>query len=249
MDEHRNLIFDLYGTLYDIHTNERRLSFWRQFAEYLKGYGMDYHPGQLQKKYLRSCRQETERMRKERGFELIEISIDTVFRQLCQDQGYEPDKHDIEMIARTFRSLSTDYLKLYPQVRETLSRLKGQGRRLFILSNAQQLFTDYEMEELNIREYFEGIFYSSACGCRKPSGRFYDCLFSRHGLKKQESVMIGNDYYSDILSAHDYGIASIYIQTNQSWKHHGPLPDDCRQIQKIGDILKLQQDWPTAERD
>ncbi|MCR5067117.1 MAG: HAD family hydrolase [Erysipelotrichaceae bacterium] len=240
MDKYLNVIFDLYGTLIDIHTNESRRFFWKEFAEFLKGYGVIYHPAELQKLYRRACRQETERLRKQSGFAMVEISIDNVFRQLCRNRGYEPDELDIEMIAKVFRTLSTDYLKLYPEVMEILTELKNQGKKIYLLSNAQQLFTDYEMDILDLRSHFDGIFYSSACGCRKPDTRFYDCLFEKHGLNKKESIMIGNDYYDDILSAHSYGLASVYVHTRQSRPFRGELPDDCTRGQKLSDILKLQ---------
>jgi len=40
--KYENYIFDLYGTLVDIHTDEEDESLWKALAEYYGKYGADY---------------------------------------------------------------------------------------------------------------------------------------------------------------------------------------------------------------
>ena len=47
-----NFIFDLYGTLVDIHTDENKPEFWKKIAGFYSCYGADYTPEQLQQKYF-----------------------------------------------------------------------------------------------------------------------------------------------------------------------------------------------------
>ena len=72
------------------------------------------------------------------------------------------------------------------------------------------------MKALGIYDYFDGIEFSSDESCRKPSMSFYNCLFEKYNLKKEESVMIGNDWISDIEGANRYGIDCVYIHTSIS---------------------------------
>ena len=65
-------------------------------------------------------------------------------------------------------------------------------------------------------EEFDGICLSSDEGCRKPSSKFFDVVFDRYDLKKEESVMIGNDWTTDIEGANVYGIDSVYLHTEIS---------------------------------
>ena len=51
---------------------------------------------------------------------------------------------------------------------------------------------------------------------KKPSSVFFNNLFEKFGLKKEESVMIGNDWISDIEAANRFGIDSVYLHTNIS---------------------------------
>ncbi|MBO4537450.1 MAG: HAD family hydrolase [Erysipelotrichaceae bacterium] len=249
MSDYQNYIFDLYGTLIDIHTDERRKSFWSSFADSLKALGLHYRPGELQKLYLRLCTRETERMRKETGRDMVEIDLAPVFTALCRNQGVEPSEADIVSIARSFRGLSTYHLRLFAGVTEVLQTLRDQGKGIYLLSNAQKLFSDWEMGLLGLTPFFDGIFYSSDQGCRKPDLRFFERLLKQYGLKKSESVMIGNDYYDDIAPALACGISGIYIPSPQTRRYDGPLPQRCLKLNAISEILKLQQEVPTADRD
>lgn len=47
---YQNYIFDLYGTLVDIRTNERKPSLWKYMAQYMTLQGAAYTPAELKKK-------------------------------------------------------------------------------------------------------------------------------------------------------------------------------------------------------
>ena len=250
MKSYRNYIFDLYGTLIDIHTNENYRFLWDNFSMLLKRYyGINYPSGKLQKTYLHLCSQETRRLEEEKGFKPVEIDIGNVFAALAQAKGSRLSQSDIADIAVEFRLLSTVRIQLFPQATAVLQMLKEQGKKIYLLSNAQQLFTDREIDELGLRSYFDAIFYSSSHGCKKPDHRFFDCLFTGEKLLKEESVMIGNDYYDDILPAHHYGLDSFYISSPQSRRFTGSLPDNCTRIKMLSEIMKKQQVSPAAGKD
>jgi len=64
-------------------------------------------------------------------------------------------------------------------------------------------------------------------------------LFEKHGLKKEESVMVGNDRWADVQGALDFGIEAIYLDTEQSTPFDGKLPKGSVQVDGLMDILKL----------
>jgi len=116
---------------------------------------------------------------------------------------------------------------------------KEKGYGIYLLSNAQTSFTYPEMKALGITEYFDDIFFSSDLEVKKPSERFYEALFEKHGLKKTESVMIGNDRFADVQGALDFGIEAIYLHTEQSTSFEGRLPKGSVQVEGLADILKI----------
>ena len=88
------------------------------------------------------------------------------------------------------------------------------GKSVYLLSNAQEMFTAYELKYLGLYDKFDGILLSSLEGCRKPDTQFFNILLERYGLDKETSIMIGNDPTSDIEGAYQTGMRSVYICTD-----------------------------------
>ena len=124
-----------------------------------------------------------------------------------------------------FRVFTTEYIRLYDGTRELLEALKASGGSLYLLSNAQRIFTAYEMKALDIFRYFDGIYISSSYGVKKPDRRFFDLLLEKEKIKREEAVMIGNDGICDIRGAKEAGIDTFYIRSNISPKEETPDAD------------------------
>ena len=57
------------------------------------------------------------------------------------------------------------------------------------------------------------------------------------GVTAEEIVMVGNDPDADIRGADSCGIGSCYFHTHQSPPPSGTLPDSCREIRALTDLL------------
>ncbi len=239
---YKNYIFDLYGTLVDINTNEWKMDLWKKMAEFYAFYGAVYKPAELKKEYERLCAEEEKKLSK---YDYPEIKVEKVFKKLFTNKGVSMDKKTCVITGQFFRVISTKYVKLYDGVIELLELLKEKGKKVYLLSNAQYIFTKYEMDALGITGYFDGIEISSEESCRKPSAAFFDCLFRKYDLKKEESVMIGNDWISDIGGAQNYGLDTVYIHSNISpqdtviEKIHADLIIPDGDVNRIKEIVKM----------
>ena len=120
-----------------------------------------------------------------------------------------------------------------------LDTLKAKGKKIYLLSNAQRYFTENELNMLGLTEYFDGICISSDEECSKPDFCYYKTLFDRYGLKKSESIMIGNDYISDIGGAAHFGIDSLYIHQSISPDIEGELRSTYTVMD--GDVYKIKK--------
>lgn len=246
MKEYKNYVFDLYGTLVDIHTNEEKASLWKNMSEIYSMMGAVYTAGELKRQYKRLAQEELEEtyvwMRREFGGrklekEEIEILLDNIFAQLFRAKNVKASKEQIWQTGVVFRCLSTQYIHLFEGVPEMLSRLKRAGKKIYLLSNAQRMFTEPEMKMLGIYDSFDGILYSSDAGVKKPSLYFFDALFQKYGLKKEESVMIGNEFKADIRGACGFGIDSMYVFTGQAGEKPASMPENCRVLEEIGEAF------------
>ena len=233
MKEYQNYLFDLYGTLVDIHTDEDGLRLWKRMSVFLGMNGVKIQPEDLHQRYLQEVTREELEARTQRGSG-AEIDIASVFESFYPVNS---NKHDIEYVAKVFRMLSLHKLHLFPGVPELMRRLKEQGKRLYLLSNAQALFTLPEIKSLDLEQYFDGIVISSCEGYKKPSKEFYEIALKRYNLDPDDTVMIGNDDRADCWGAAEVGLDSMYIFTEQSPKRANPLPPNCRVLQCISDVF------------
>ena len=212
---YKNYIFDLYGTLIDIHTNEYSAYLWKKMQEFYSFQGAKYTALELKKEYERLCKEEDEKLVKQ-GHDYAEIKVEYVFQKLFKSKGVEVSIETAKLTAQFFRIISTKYIKLYDDTIEFLELLKKKNKKIYLLSNAQEVYTRLEMEHLDLVKYFDGIVFSSDESCRKPSKEFYNIVLDRYHLDKKESIMIGNDWISDIEGAKSVGLDSVYLHTNIS---------------------------------
>ena len=238
MRRYRAYLFDLYGTLVDIHTDETRPALWRAMAGWFAAEGAGYEPRALQEAYLRLCAAEEAAMKRAAPDIEAEIDISAVFTGLYAEKGVAAEEALIGRTAAAFRRLSTTHLRCYAGAEELLRALRRQGSLVILLSNAQRLFTAPELESLGLTELFDGIFLSSDYGCKKPDGRFFAAPMAQFGLKPSDCLMIGNDPVCDAWGASRAGMDCVYIRSALSPKPEGACPP-CAARLKGMDLRRL----------
>lgn len=231
-------IFDLYGTLADICTDEEPAAFWEGASKDAENFGAQYTGETLRAGYLRLCADEV-RLRAKMLPNVPEAYIEPellhVFERLFREHG--ADDAYAKDFARAFRRRSTLWLKPMPHAIETLDALKQSGARLYLLSNAQSCFTVDELKALKLFDRFDGILLSSDAGMKKPYRGLYELLLQRYAIPRQTAVMIGNDAAADIGGAHAAGLSSFYYHTMQSGPRPETLPAGCVEIPGLRALL------------
>ena len=241
-----DLIFDLYGTLVDIHTEETE-EVWEKTALFFGYYGARYTPEQLQHGFTAEL---TRRQAKAgQSYECFpDIPFHEVMADLFRQKGITENAASLGVqAAQLFRICSTEYIRLYPYVTESLETLRKSGYRLWLLSNAQEVFTRYELAHLGITDLFDGVYLSSSFGFRKPDTRFFRALLQEQRLDPEKCLMIGNDRDTDIAGAKAAGIDTFYMHTlltpadqspadpsdpmefeGDNWKEIAPILQKCK---------------------
>ena len=240
-----DLIFDLYGTLVDIHTEET-MDVWEKTALFFGYYGARYETAALKDAFESEIA-----ARKGKAGQSYECFPDIPFHEVMADlfrqRGVVNNADALGVqAAQLFRIASTEYIRLYPHVLESLATLRKKGFRLWLLSNAQEVFTRYELNALNLANSFDGIYLSSAFGFRKPDARFFRALLEEQKLDPDKCLMVGNDRDTDIAGAKDVGLATFYMHTELTPRDQSPADpqnpmefegDDWTKITQI--LLKL----------
>ena len=240
---YQNYIFDLYGTLVDINTNEGKPYLWKKTAELYAYHGAHYTPAEFKKAYLRLCASHTQALREKNGARYPEIQLEYVFEDLFKEKGVTVSMDIIRTIGQAFRAISTKFLCLYDGVTDLLDSIHTAGKKAYLLSNAQEMFTKHEMIALGIYDKFDGIVFSSDEGLCKPEEKFFRTVVERYGLNINECIMIGNDAGTDIKGANLIGMDSLYIHSDISPKITDLTGADIPATYKImdGDFTKVKE--------
>ncbi len=230
MPQYKHYIFDLYGTLADIRTDEGGRRLWQLTALYYAQHDAAYTGPELRRAYLRLCAAEQAKS----PDTYYELDLRRVFAALYREKGVAPDGRLVDDTARFFRLTSTRKLRLYPWVLPVFTRIREAGSGIYLLSNAQACFTVPELHALGIADAFDGVLLSSDEGVRKPAPAFMKRLLDRYGLDPAECLMTGNDRRSDVAVARSCGVDCLYLRTETSG------PDDPA---LLADRELLNGDW------
>lgn len=224
-ENYETYVFDLYGTLVDIHTEEEDEILWKKLALFYGYYDAIYEPDELKNAYkeLVSGKEAELKMTLDGDARYAhesspEIEITEVFAELFARKGVTVDAALAVHTGQFFRVLATDYVRTYPGTEQMLKTLKEKGKKVYLLSNAQRIFTEFEMHVLGIAKYFDGILISSDYKTKKPDKRFFDILVETYQLDVTTTLFIGNDSHADIAGAKTVGFDTFYLYSNISPK-------------------------------
>ncbi len=128
-----------------------------------------------------------------------------------------------------------------PDAHATLQTLKKKGFKLALLSNAGD---DADVQALlnqhNLKDYFNFIRTSAACGYRKPHPFMFQEAMQALRLHAKDCAMIGDTLNADILGANKLGIYSVWINRRVSAsvgeiKQYAP----CATIESLSELPDL----------
>ncbi len=251
MKHYQNYIFDLYGTLVDIQTDEKSIALWRNMQKIYRRYGVAFDsPQQLRQYYRTACQTGFQKACETYGTKHGEMDLVTVFEEPLRKVGNEQAHAIAITIANVFRALSTKLLERYSDTLMTLQKLQEEGCGVYLLSNAQSVFTRPELEEMELLPYLDAVYISSERGIKKPEVRFLRDLLQEQHLDPKTCVMVGNDFRSDIQIAQEAGIDSIFVNSDhytgkqiKEMVAQMPQPDTICVIAQLQEIVGGNEVW------
>jgi putative hydrolase of the HAD superfamily len=225
------IFFDLYGTLIDIRTDEEDPWAYATLADYLGYWRVSITPADLAREYRSRIR--THLARSPERFPEVDVSV--VFREIMTQYGRDgPDggRDDLNTtqtiaVSRLFRTLTRRYFATFPGVHQVLERLRAKYR-IGLISDAQWVFTEPELEIADLIRYFPVRVLSSRIGVKKPSPRPFIQAMRALGVAPEASVYVGDNPARDLVGARGTGMRCVIFR-GQNVQHDGLVPDACFQ--------------------
>jgi len=202
MPELKAVLFDVYGTLVDIHTNEYGDDVFDSVSHFLE-YRRVFIPGkELKELYFDHINKQLARSREKHP----EVDVVRAFGHVLRERGRTTDRYLTMIAAQLYRSLSCERMRLYDDTFWTLDQFRMQYR-LGIVSDAQRLFCKPELRTLRLENFFDALVISSDYGFRKPDPRLFHIALAALDIPASEAAYIGNSYETDLIGAKKAGFA------------------------------------------
>lgn len=214
LSKYDTFLFDLYGTLFDLHTDEYCAKTWKKWLKWLDANNIK-HPDyiHMRAEFFKWDRLFRRKAQAEKKYEVPEIDVIDIYRYMFEEYG----NHDLsdEIIweaSYAFRTSSMEYIRLFPGVMEYLDMLHKEGKKAYLLSNAQASYTRPELKEFGLDKALDGIYISSDYFVMKPDKAFFNIAIDDLGLDKTRTIMVGDSAENDVAGALAAGIDAYQIR-------------------------------------
>jgi len=191
------IIFDAYGTLFDVNSAAEKCKDkigdkWEGFANY-------WRTTQLEYTWLRSL------MNRHKDFwKITEDSLDKSMKFFKIDNSMRNDLLDLYKV-----------LSPFSEVKETLKKLKKKDLKLAILSNGTPSLLENLVKNNNLENIFDDIFSIEEVGIFKPDSKVYDLPVNKYKIKKDEILFLSANTW-DVSGGGNYGYNSVWVNRNKN---------------------------------
>lgn len=104
-----------------------------------------------------------------------------------------------------------NYNHLVESAEYILDYLKAKNYTLHIISNGFQEVTERKCILSGIDHYFQTITSADSIGVRKPNLAIFEYSLGLSEAKKEESILIGDDWIADVIGAQQFGMDVIFF--------------------------------------
>ncbi len=191
------IIFDAYGTLFDVNSAAEKCKGkigdkWEDFANY-------WRTTQLEYTWLRSL------MNRHKDFwKITEDSLDKSMKFFKIDNSMRNDLLDLYKV-----------LSPFSEVKETLNKLKKKDFKLAILSNGTPSLMENLVKNNNLENIFDDIFSVEEVGIFKPYSKVYELPVNKYNIKKDEILFLSANTW-DVSGGGNYGYNSVWVNRNKN---------------------------------
>jgi 2-haloacid dehalogenase len=191
------IIFDAYGTLFDVNSAAKNCkdkigNKWEGFANY-------WRTTQLEYTWLRSL------MDRHKDFwQVTEDSLDKSIKAFKIDSSLRSELLNLYKILSTF-----------PEVKNVLKNLKEKKYKLAILSNGTPSLLNELVKSNNLDNIFDDIFSIEEVGIYKPDSKVYDIPIKKYQIQKNEAVFLSANTW-DVSGGGNYGYNAVWVNRNNN---------------------------------
>jgi 2-haloacid dehalogenase len=214
------IIFDAYGTLFDVNSAAEKCK--DKIGDKWEGFANHWRTTQLEYTWLRSL------MKRHKDFwQVTEDSLDKSMKAYEIDSSMKNELLDLYKILSPFK-----------EVPEVLKSLKEKDFKLAILSNGTPSLLDELVKSNNLGNIFNDIFSIEEVGVYKPDSKVYDLPIKKYQIQTNEVAFLSANTW-DVSGGGNYGYNSIWVnRSKNTFDNLDYIPKhQIKDLSKLLDIL------------
>ena len=173
------------------------------------------------------------------------LMMDRFLHPICAVKGIaKEDGEAFKSLAMEMSSLflaqTNAHFRLLPDAQEVVVYLAGKYA-LTVVSNGFAEVQHYKLEKSGLLPYFRHVVLSEEVGALKPGARIFEVAMEMNrrelpNLEKEEVVMVGDSWGSDIEGAMNAGIDAVWISPEPSAQ---ALPEGVQAVRRLRDVMEV----------
>ncbi len=121
--------------------------------------------------------------------------------------------------------------------KELMDYLRDKGYHMHMCSNGFHEVQYKKLRACGLYDYFDTIILSEDAGYNKPAPEYFDYAFKKSGAKKESTLMIGDNFQTDILGAKRAGLRVAYFNRYPEYPATEPIDYEVSSLRQLMDIL------------
>lgn len=165
------------------------------------------------------------------------LIVERFRRPLSFGKGLEPTEEYCIKASDLFLDFCSSKPGVVAGAHELVDYLKTKGYRMHVCSNGFHEVQYKKLRACGLYDSFNTIILSEDAGANKPSQQFFDYAFQKSGAVKETTLMIGDNFNTDILGAKQAGLDTAYFNRYPEYPATEPVTFEVTALQELMDIL------------
>lgn len=165
------------------------------------------------------------------------LIVERFRRPLSFGKGLDPTEDYCLKASDLFLDYCSSKPGLVEGAHELVDYLKNKGYRMHICSNGFHEVQYKKLRACGLFDYFDTIILSEDAGANKPSKQFFDYALQKSGAVKAKTLMIGDNFNTDILGAKQAGFDTAYFNRFPDYPAPEPATFEVTNLSQLMDIL------------
>lgn len=165
------------------------------------------------------------------------LIVERFRRPLSFGNGLEPTEAFCLKASDVFLDFCSNKPGLVEGAQELVDYLKAKGYRMHICSNGFHEVQYKKLRACGLYDYFDTIILSEDARANKPSQQFFDYALKVSGARKEMTLMIGDNFNTDILGAKLAGFDTAYFNRYPDFPAPEPVTFEVTALSQLMKIL------------